>query len=123
MSTADSQLLVVTSAFSEDISNRILKRDLSPRAQVNLSRFIVFLVGGAAFALALAIMSWVSVKLMDFVEALEEFEKGSFSPKLLEQVRNLIRLKHYSIRNYDQYFEKYLRYTELSARQKWRSGE
>ncbi|MCP4291369.1 MAG: sodium/proline symporter [bacterium] len=54
MSTADSQLLVVTSAFSEDISRRILKRELSPAAQVALSRFVVFLVGGAAFALALS---------------------------------------------------------------------
>ena len=54
MSTADSQLLVVTSAFSEDISRRILGRKLSPKAQVALSRLVVFLVGGAAFALALA---------------------------------------------------------------------
>lgn len=54
MSTADSQLLVVTSAFSEDISRRILKRELNPAAQVRLSRTIAFLVGGAAFALALS---------------------------------------------------------------------
>ncbi len=54
MSTADSQLLVVTSAFSEDISRRILRRELSPAGQVALSRLVVFLVGGAAFALALA---------------------------------------------------------------------
>ena len=54
MSTADSQLLVVTSAFSEDVSRRILGRRLSPRGEVALSRLVVLLVGGAAFALALA---------------------------------------------------------------------
>ena len=54
MSTADSQLLVVSSAFSEDISRRILGRRLSPRGQVALSRLVVLLVGAAAFALALA---------------------------------------------------------------------
>jgi glycosyltransferase involved in cell wall biosynthesis len=47
----------------------------------------------------------------------EEFD---VDPGRVRNLRNL--LKHYSIRNYDQYFEKYLRYTELSARQKWRSG-
>ena len=54
MSTADSQLLVVSSAFSEDISRRILGRELTAAGQVALSRLVVFLVGGAAFALALA---------------------------------------------------------------------
>jgi sodium/proline symporter len=54
MSTADSQLLVVSSAFSEDISRRILGRALSPAAQVALSRLVVLLVGAAAFLLALA---------------------------------------------------------------------
>lgn len=54
MSTADSQLLVVSSAFSEDMGRRILRRRLSARAQVALSRLVVFLVGAAAFALALA---------------------------------------------------------------------
>ncbi|MCP4547932.1 MAG: sodium/proline symporter [bacterium] len=53
MSTADSQLLVVTSAFSEDITRRIFRKELSPRAQVTLSRVITFLVGGIAFAMAL----------------------------------------------------------------------
>jgi (heptosyl)LPS beta-1,4-glucosyltransferase len=32
------------------------------------------------------------------------------------------RLTHYSIRSYDQYFEKYLRYTDLSASQKYLAG-
>jgi len=54
MSTADSQLLVVTSAFSEDITRRILGRELSAAGQVALSRLVTFLVGGAAFALALS---------------------------------------------------------------------
>ena len=53
MSTADSQLLVVTSAFSEDIGRRILGKDLTPAGQVALSRLVVFAVGGLAFALAL----------------------------------------------------------------------
>jgi sodium/proline symporter len=53
MSTADSQLLVVTSAFSEDISNRIMGRKLSPAGQVALSRLVTFVVGGLAFLLAI----------------------------------------------------------------------
>ncbi|MDP6418321.1 MAG: sodium/proline symporter [Candidatus Krumholzibacteria bacterium] len=54
MSTADSQLLVTCSAFSEDIAERILGLNLSASAQVMLSRIVVLLVGGAAFALALS---------------------------------------------------------------------
>jgi len=53
MSTADSQLLVTTSAFSEDITRRILGKQLSQRGQVTLSRVTTFLVGAAAFSLAL----------------------------------------------------------------------
>ena len=52
MSTADSQLLVVTSAFSEDITTRILKKELSPKQQVRLSRIVTLIIGLLAFLLA-----------------------------------------------------------------------
>jgi len=52
MSTADSQLLVVTSAFSEDFSTRILGRKLSQKQQVRLSRLVTLLIGLFAFVLA-----------------------------------------------------------------------
>lgn len=52
MSTADSQLLVVTSAFSEDVGRRLLGLELSSRAQVWLSRAVVLTIGLAACWLA-----------------------------------------------------------------------
>lgn len=53
MSTADSQLLVVTSAFSEDIYHNTFKKKLSEGSLVRISRIITFLVGIAAFFLAI----------------------------------------------------------------------
>ena len=54
MSTADSQLLVATSAVSEDLCSRIFGLRLSTRQQVLLSRSVVLVIGVAALALALA---------------------------------------------------------------------
>ncbi len=52
MSTADSQLLVTTSAVSEDVVHRIFKPRMTQRELVRISRITTLLVGGAAFLLA-----------------------------------------------------------------------
>ena len=53
MSTADSQLLVTTSAISEDIYHRAFRRKLSQKTLVAVSRLVTFLVGVFAFILAI----------------------------------------------------------------------
>jgi sodium/proline symporter len=53
MSTADSQLLVASSALSEDMYHNIFRRKISERTQLLASRIITLLVGGAAFLLAI----------------------------------------------------------------------
>ncbi|MBN2384596.1 sodium/proline symporter [bacterium] len=53
MSTADSQLLVISSAIIEDFYRKTLKRDLSDRALVTFSRLITLSVGIAGILLAL----------------------------------------------------------------------
>jgi len=53
MSTADSQLLVTTSAISEDIYHRAFRRKLSQKTLVAVSRLVTFLVGVFAFVLAI----------------------------------------------------------------------
>ncbi|MEO0294193.1 MAG: sodium/proline symporter [candidate division WOR-3 bacterium] len=53
MSTADSQLLVISSSFSEDIYHDLFRRKISEKAQLFASRIITMLVGVAAFILAL----------------------------------------------------------------------
>jgi len=53
MSTADSQLLVGTSAFAEDVCRRGLRWELSPRQLVTLSRGVTLLLGLGGFVLAM----------------------------------------------------------------------
>jgi sodium/proline symporter len=53
MSTADSQLLVASSALSEDVYHNIFRRKISQRTQLMASRAITLLVGAAAFLLAI----------------------------------------------------------------------
>lgn len=53
MSTADSQLLVTTSAITEDIYRAISKREIKEIELVWLSRIIVVVVAGIAFLIAL----------------------------------------------------------------------
>ena len=53
MSTADSQLLVASSAFSQDIYKGIIKKDASEKEVLNVSRIAVFLIAAVAFVLAL----------------------------------------------------------------------
>lgn len=53
MSTADSQLLVTTSSVAEDIYHNYIAPHATEEKLVNVSRIITFLVGVAAFAIAL----------------------------------------------------------------------
>ncbi len=53
MSTADSQLLVVSSAIVEDFYHKTFRRQLAPRNMVLLGRIVTLCVGLAALALAL----------------------------------------------------------------------
>ncbi len=52
MSTADSQLLVATSAIAEDLYHRALRRDASPATVVLMSRLATVAIGAVAFLLA-----------------------------------------------------------------------
>lgn len=53
MSTADSQLLVASSSFSQDIYKGLIKKDASEKEVLNVSRITVFIVAAIAFCLAL----------------------------------------------------------------------
>jgi sodium/proline symporter len=52
MSTADGQLLVISSTVSEDFCHHILGINLSPKSMVNLSRIVTISVGIVAFVIA-----------------------------------------------------------------------
>ena len=53
MSTADSQLLVITSSVIEDFYHKTLGKDVSEKTLLNLSRLITIFVGVAAFIIAI----------------------------------------------------------------------
>jgi sodium/proline symporter len=53
MSTADSQLLVASSALSEDVYHNIFRKKISEKTQLMASRIITLLVGVSAFILAI----------------------------------------------------------------------
>ena len=59
MSTADSQLLVTTSAISEDIIHKIANKKFSPTQMLTNSRIITLAVGLLAF-----VMAWFSSDLI-----------------------------------------------------------
>jgi len=59
MSTADSQLLVSTSAISRDIYNQMMKKDAPERRLVFISRVATLIIGAIAFLLALSAQSLV----------------------------------------------------------------
>ncbi|KPL02183.1 MAG: hypothetical protein AMJ90_06515 [candidate division Zixibacteria bacterium SM23_73_2] len=59
MSTADSQLLVATSAISEDIYHQMLKKEASQRRLLFLSRTATLIIGIISFVLALTAESLV----------------------------------------------------------------
>lgn len=52
MSTADSQLLVASSAFSQDVFKGIIKKDASEKMVLNVSRITVLVIAAIAFALS-----------------------------------------------------------------------
>ena len=53
MSTADSQLLVSTSAITEDFIHQYLKKDISEKSLVMISRFMIVFLGTLAYGIAL----------------------------------------------------------------------
>ena len=53
MSTADSQLLVSTSAITEDFFHQYLKKDLSEKKFLILNRFTILILGFIAFGIAI----------------------------------------------------------------------
>ncbi len=53
MSTADSQLLVSTSAITEDFFHQYLKKDLSEKNLLILNRFMILILGFIAFGIAM----------------------------------------------------------------------
>ena len=53
MSTADSQLLVASSAFSRDVYKGLLKKDAKEKEVLNISRITVFIIAAVAFVIAL----------------------------------------------------------------------
>lgn len=53
MSTADSQLLVTTSALAEDIYHQLMNKKIDQKRLVGISRLITLAVGGVAFIIAL----------------------------------------------------------------------
>jgi len=59
MSTADSQLLVATSAMAEDLCHKLLGWDLPARTMVGLSRVTTLMLGLLAFLLALYAQEYV----------------------------------------------------------------
>ena len=52
MSTADSQLLVASSAFSQDVFKGLIKKDASEKTVLNVSRITVLVIAAIAFALS-----------------------------------------------------------------------
>jgi sodium/proline symporter len=82
MSTADSQLLVATSALVEDIYVRMLKPRTTPGRLVLLSRLVTIVIAGVAFVLAL--MALRGSALIDTMVAYAWTGLGaSFGPPLL----------------------------------------
>lgn len=59
MSTADSQLLVTTSAVSEDIYRKFIKPAAGDKELVSVSRIVTFVVGIVAFVIALSSQTFV----------------------------------------------------------------
>jgi len=54
MSTADSQLLVTTSAISEDVYHKLINKKASDRRLVSISRVVTLAVGVVAFLVAIS---------------------------------------------------------------------
>jgi len=82
MSTADSQLLVSTSAITVDFYNRFLKRKIDDRSMVRLSRIVT--IGFGVFAYLIAIISQLTGKTIFGVVSYAWSGLGSsFGPALI----------------------------------------
>ena len=82
MSTADSQLLVSTSAITVDFYNRFLKRKIDDRSMVRLSRMVT--IGFGVFAYIIAIISQLTDKTIFGVVSYAWSGLGSsFGPVLI----------------------------------------
>ena len=82
MSTADSQLLVSTSAITVDFYNRFLKRKIDDRSMVRLSRMVT--IGFGVFAYIIAIVSQLSDKTIFGIVSYAWSGLGSsFGPALI----------------------------------------
>ncbi|MEE9573124.1 MAG: sodium/proline symporter [Candidatus Neomarinimicrobiota bacterium] len=82
MSTADSQLLVSTSAITVDFYNRFLKRKINDKSMVRLSRFVT--IGFGVFAYIIAIISQLTGKTIFGVVSYAWSGLGSsFGPALI----------------------------------------
>ena len=82
MSTADSQLLVSTSAITVDFYNRFLKRKIDDRSMVRLSRLVT--IGFGVFAYIIAIISQLTGKTIFGVVSYAWSGLGSsFGPALI----------------------------------------
>lgn len=79
MSTADSQLLVISSSVIEDFYHKTLKKEVSGKTLLNLSRLVTILVGLIGFLIA-----WKSEKLIFAMVSYAWAGLGSsFGPALL----------------------------------------
>ncbi len=82
MSTADSQLLVSTSAITVDFYNRFLKRKIDDRSMVRLSRMVT--IGFGVFAYIIAIVSQLTDKTIFGIVSYAWSGLGSsFGPALI----------------------------------------
>ncbi len=82
MSTADSQLLVSTSAITVDFYNRFLKRKIDDRSMVRLSRIVT--IGFGVFAYLIAIISQLTGKTIFGIVSYAWSGLGSsFGPALI----------------------------------------
>ncbi len=79
MSTADTQLLVATSAVSEDIYHKLLKKEVSQEKLVFISRIATVIMGVIAFILALT----VKEKIFSFVLYAWSGLAASFAPPII----------------------------------------
>ena len=79
MSTADSQLLVASSAISQDIFKGLIKKDASEKLVLNISRISVLVISAIAFVLALDENSSV----FDFVSYAWAGFGATFGPLIL----------------------------------------
>ncbi len=83
MSTADSQLLAASSAFSSDIYKTLSKKKVSDQKMLSVGRWAVVAVSLAAFALALLVHLLQIGGVMELVSAAWSIFGAAFGPTVL----------------------------------------